>query len=99
MDVTYNVNRAATVILNGTYIGERPFISDFANDFSNQQSYLLLNAKIKYHWKSLTAFVDINNITNKEYSEFGVIGGFPVLEKAFYPSPKRNFLAGLSVEF
>jgi outer membrane receptor protein involved in Fe transport len=44
------------------------------------------------------AFLDINNLTNREYSEFGVLGGFPV-EKAFYPSPKRNFLVGLSIDF
>ena len=98
MDITCNINKAATATLNGTYIGSRPFVSDFSNYFSDQESYVLLNAKFKYHWKALTAFVDINNLTNKAYSEFGVIGGIP-LEKAFYPSPKRNFLAGVSVEF
>lgn len=98
MDITYNINKAATAILNGTYIGERPFISDFSNGFSDQSSYVLLNAKFKYQWKVLTAFVDINNLTNKAYSEFGVIGGIP-LEKAFYPSPKRNILIGMSLEF
>ncbi len=98
MDISYNICKASTVILNGTFIGKRPFVSDFTNDFSDQKSYVLLNVKYKYHWKAFTAFVDINNITNKAYSEFGVIGGIPQ-EKAFYPSPRRNFLAGLSVEF
>jgi outer membrane receptor protein involved in Fe transport len=78
------------------YIGERPFISDFSNDFSNQQGYLVLNAKFTYQWKSLKAFLDINNLTNKEYAEYGVIGGYP-LEKSYYPSPKRNFLVGISM--
>jgi iron complex outermembrane receptor protein len=86
-----------TFVLNGVYIGERPFVSDFANEFSNQNSYLIFNGKITYRWKTLTAFLDINNITNKEYSEYGVIGGFPI-EKSFYPSPERNFLVGLSIE-
>lgn len=98
MEVVYHITNGAAIILNGIYIGERPFISDFANDFSNQASYFLMNAKFTYRWKSLKAFVDINNLTNKEYSEFGVIGGFPA-EKAFYPSPKRNFLAGVSIDF
>ena len=97
-DVICDIGKGASVILNGVYIGKRPFISDFSNDFSDQDAYFLLNAKFAYKWKSLKAFVDINNLTNKEYSEYGVIGGIP-LEKAFYPSPKRNFLIGLSYDF
>jgi iron complex outermembrane receptor protein len=93
-----HLGKGAEVILSGVYIGERPFISDFSNDFSNQKGYFLMNAKFAYKWKSLRAFLDINNLTNKEYSEFGVIGGIP-LEKAYYPSPKRNFLLGLSLDF
>ncbi len=58
----------------------------------------MVNSKLKYRWNDLTAFLDINNLFDEEYSEFGVIGGFPV-ENAFFPSPKRNFLAGLSVDF
>ena len=98
IDLKCAVTKEAAAILTGMYVGERPFISDFANDFGNQQGYFLLNAKFTYHWKSLKAFVDINNLTNKEYAEYGVIGGFP-LEKAYYPSPKRNFLVGLSIDF
>jgi len=86
------------VTLNGVYVGKRPFISDFLNEYGNQDSYIILNSKIQYRWKSFTAFLDINNLTNEEYSEFGVIGGFP-LEKSFYPSPRINFLAGVSMEF
>jgi outer membrane receptor protein involved in Fe transport len=87
-----------SISLIGAYIGERPFISDFSNTFGKQEDYIVINGKVKYQWKFLTAFLDINNITDEEYAEYGVLGGFP-LERAFYPSPKRNFLAGLSVEF
>ncbi|MEJ2697105.1 MAG: TonB-dependent receptor [Candidatus Sulfobium sp.] len=97
VDVVCHVTKKAEAILNGIYIGKRPFISDFSNDFTDQASYLVLNAKFTYRWKSLTAFLDINNLTDKKYSEYGVIGGFP-LEKAFYPSPRTNFLVGLSVD-
>jgi iron complex outermembrane receptor protein len=94
----FSLGRGFSVALNGVYIGERPFVSDFANNFGDQEDYIVINSKLKYQWKSLTAFLDINNLTNEEYSEYGVLGGFPV-EKAFYPSPKRNFLIGLSVDF
>jgi iron complex outermembrane receptor protein len=98
-EAIFNATKKAAIILDGIYVGERPFISDFANDFSDQASYFIMNAKFRYHWNRFKFFLDINNLTNKEYSEFGVISFFPTTEKAFYPSPKRNFLAGISIDF
>ena len=98
MDVVCHITKEADAILNGIYIGERPFISDFSNDFSKQDAYVLLNAKFTYRLKPFKAFLNLNNLTNKQYSEYGVIGGYP-LQRAYYPSPTRNFLAGLSLEF
>ncbi len=100
LDTLLSLGGGFTVAVNGTYIGERPFESDFSNAFNDQKDYFVLNTKLKYHWKYLTAFLDINNITNEEYSEYGVLSlsGFPV-EKAFYPSPKINFLLGLRGDF
>lgn len=92
------IGKAGTAALNGVYVGERPFISDLQNHFSMQKSYVVLNAKFGYQWKAIKLFLDINNLLNKEYAEYGVIGGFPA-EKAFYPSPKRNVLAGLTWTF
>jgi iron complex outermembrane receptor protein len=91
----YSPFKAFTVILNGNYVGTRRFISDFSNDYSKQKSYFVVNNKYKYKWKKVTLFLDINNITNQKYSEYGVIGGFPA-EKAYYPSPGINFMSGLS---
>jgi outer membrane receptor protein involved in Fe transport len=96
VEITCHITREFNAILNGIYIGERPFISDWSNDFSNQASYFLMNAKFTYKWKSVSSFLNINNLTNKKYSEYGVIGGNP-LQEAFYPSPRINFLAGLSI--
>jgi iron complex outermembrane receptor protein len=90
--------KGVIIVLNGVYIGERPFVSDFSNDFEEQEDYIVVNGKIQYTWKTVTAFLDVNNIFDKEYSEYGVLGTFP-LEKAFFPSPERNVLAGVSIEF
>jgi iron complex outermembrane receptor protein len=95
--VFYPVERV-TIAFNGIYIGERFFESDFANAFPKQDDYVVLNAKFKYDWKNYTAFLDINNIFDKEYSEYGVLSSFPV-EPAFYPSPEINFLVGVSAVF
>ncbi len=103
MTAVSSIGKDMTLALTGIYVGERPFVSDFNNDFSDQKGYFLLNTKFTYKWKSLTAFVDINNLTDTEYSEYGVASytGFPgvIDQKAYYPSPKRNILVGMSVEF
>lgn len=88
-----------SVSVNGVYVGERPFISDFANDFEDQEDYLVINTKLIYSWKQMTAFLNINNIFNEEYSEYGRVSTFPITETGFFPSPKINFIFGLSAEF
>jgi iron complex outermembrane receptor protein len=87
-----------TIALNSVYVGERPFDGDFANEFDDQEDYILVNAKLKYQLKKYVGFINLNNITNEKYSEYGVISGFPS-EEAFYPSPRFNFVAGISAEF
>ena len=84
--------------VNSNYIGRRTFISDFNNNFTDQEDYVVVNAKLQYKCKNVTAFLDINNLFDREYDEYGVLGGFP-LERAYYPSPGTNFMTGVSVDF
>jgi iron complex outermembrane receptor protein len=98
LDTIFDLGRGWTLAINGIYVGGRPFISDFANAFDDQEDYVLINTRVRYAWKHVSAFLDINNITDNEYSEYGVLGGFPV-EEAFYPSPEINFLVGVSASF
>jgi iron complex outermembrane receptor protein len=95
-----------TLSINSTYIGRRPFISDFNNTLKDQEDYVVVNAKLKYKWKKLTAFLDINNLFDKEYDEFGVRAGvydefFNLVgyERSYYPSPRINFMAGVTLDF
>ncbi len=94
-----DLGRGVVMTLSGVYVGKRPFISDFANAFDDQEDYLVVNAKFRYTLKHLSTFVEINNITNDEYSEYGALGGFPIIEEGFLPSPKINFLVGVSANF
>ena len=87
-----------TLALNSIYVGKRPFDGDLNNEFNDQDDYILLNAKLKYQWKNFTPFINLNNITNEKYSEYAVLGGFPT-EESFYPSPRFNFMVGVSAEF
>ena len=83
-----------TASINGTYVGSRYFHSDWSNRFGKHDGYFLLNSRISYRWDRFTLFADFNNIMSHEYSEYGVLGGFPV-ERAFYPSPRFNARVGI----
>jgi len=99
LSALFALGKGFSLAVDGIYVGERPFISDFSNDFEDQEDYLIVNTKLKYQWKQVTAFLNINNITDEEYSEYGGISTFPIAEPGFFPSPKINFLAGISAVF
>lgn len=83
--------------LTGIYTGGRPFSGDFQNRFSDQESCFVLNAKLQYRWSRFRAYLSVNNLLDRKYSEYGAIGTFPE-EKAYYPSPELNALIGLAVD-
>jgi iron complex outermembrane receptor protein len=99
LNTLFSLPYGFSAAVSGVYVGKRPFISDFENDFDDQEDYFVLNTKIMYRWKKLNAFININNLTNEEYSEYGVLSLGSPWEEAFYPSPKINFLAGISADF
>jgi len=87
-----------TLSVTGIYVGERPFINDFQNKFDDLNGYLIVNAKLKYKWRMLTAYVDVNNATNRTYTEYGILNS-TLTQRAYYPSPTANFLVGLAADF
>ena len=95
----FTLGKGFSLMVSGVYVGERPFISDFSNSFDYQEDYLVINTKLNYQWKKITAFLNINNITDEEYSEYGGISTFPIAEPGVFPSPEINFLAGISADF
>jgi outer membrane receptor protein involved in Fe transport len=97
LEALYSFGKGFTLLLNGVYVEKRPFVSDFLNSFDDQKNYVVLNSKLQYQWKAFTAYLDIYNIADKRYSEYGSVSSFPQ-EKAFYPSPERSFLAGLKID-
>lgn len=95
----FSLGRGFSLALDGFYVGERPFISDFSNSFEDQEDYLVFNTKFIYQWKKMNLYLNINNITNQEYSAYGVISSPPNAQPAFYPSPEINFAFGVSGDF
>lgn len=94
----FKIGEGFSVAINGVYVGQRRFVSDFQNAYNEQESYVMLNAKITYDRKPFSAFIDLNNLTDEEYSEYGVLGGWPV-EQAYFPSPGFNVLFGISIGY
>jgi len=83
--------------LAGSYIGERPYISDFANTAEYQDSYFYLTAKLSYLFTKGSAYITVNNLLNEKYSQYGALdfSGAPGVQ----PSPGINFLVGAKFEF
>ena len=80
------------------YVGSSYLVSDQANQFEKLESYYTIDVKLSYTWKWINAFVGVNNLTDQQYSEYGVVGGFTSIP-FFYPAPERNWLAGIEVTF
>jgi outer membrane receptor protein involved in Fe transport len=83
--------------LNGTYVGERRFISDFANTHEEMDDYFYLTGKLSYLLEKGSVYVVVNNILDEEYSEYGALNFMG--EEGFYPSPEINFLVGIDFSF
>ncbi|MGB3210070.1 MAG: TonB-dependent receptor [Desulforhopalus sp.] len=98
----FTVGAEATILENvqlnmdGSYIGERPFISDFANAVDDQESYFYLTAKLAYIFEKGSAYVTVKNLLDEEYSEFGGLNflGAPGIQ----PAPGINFLVGVTFD-
>jgi len=88
------------LIFSTTYnfVGSSYVISDQANQFDKQSKYYTVDARISHEWKWFKAFVGVNNITNREYLEYAVLGGFPTVRN-FYPAPERNWVVGFEAVF
>lgn len=85
---------------NYNFVGSSFLISDQPNRFRKLEQYDTIDARVSYEWKWINAFVGVNNIANRKYSEYAVLRG--VLEptgRSFYPAPERNWIAGLEAVF
>jgi iron complex outermembrane receptor protein len=87
-----------SVGIDGAYVGPRRFEGDFADQFGRQDGYVLVDLKVAHERERTRVFVDLKNLFDCDYSEFGVLGGFP-RQRAFYPSPGIHALAGVDLAF
>jgi iron complex outermembrane receptor protein len=77
------------------YVGSSYLISDQAHALKKMDDYHTVDCKLSYKIKDIEAFFGINNLTNEDYSEYGVRGSFAPTRN-FYPAPDRNWFLGLN---
>lgn len=84
--------------MKGTWIGKRYLENDVTNNLDQLESSFVLDSKVSYTYKNITAYIGINNLLNKKYSDYGAHSSFANYEK-FYPAPERNFYGGVRIVF
>jgi iron complex outermembrane recepter protein len=102
--VDYHITPWLTLWLSGAYVGAQRLRGDEENVARTLRPYAVLNGGARLRWKSLTAFLTINNLLNEEYETFGTfalnakVPGTPV-ERFLTPAPPVNVVGGLSYRF
>ncbi|MCX5693928.1 MAG: TonB-dependent receptor [Candidatus Omnitrophica bacterium] len=89
--------------ISGNFVGKRYFINDQANAVSELNGYMVADTNLSWRYKDLAVVFGINNLFDKQYSEYGVYGtdssnGF-VYDKCYFPSPGRNFSLKVNYSF
>ncbi len=85
-----------TLSLIGNYVGKQFMLNDEPNAAKRLADYFTLNSRIAYTWKNWTAHVTVNNLTDRKYSTFGVLGAS---QPSFVPAPGINAFSGISFRY
>lgn len=79
------------------YMGARFAISDFDNIGSKLKPYYVVDSKLSYNTDDFEVYAAVNNMFNALYDDSVIfVSG---LGNLHYPSPERNFTAGVNVKF
>ena len=90
------LSKNITLNLMGTYVGEKYALNDQANAYSRLNGYMSVDTNLSWRCKDLTVTFGINNLFDKQYSEYAGVLRFPsgdhvAGDKFYYPSLGRNF--------
>lgn len=86
--------------LTGRFVGRRILANDLENTQEDLPAYTVFDTKLAYSADHFDLFFGVNNLLNREYEEFGGVGGFPFGTRVgVYPSPERNYIGGATIRF
>jgi outer membrane receptor protein involved in Fe transport len=89
---------------NANYVGSRFVANDVVELVDKLPRFATYDARIGWryalpHGFTVRAEASAYNLTNREYNEFGAVSTFPPFPLGFFPSPGRNYLASLWLEY
>ncbi|TLS77571.1 TonB-dependent receptor [Mariprofundus erugo] len=96
-DWTADWSKQVQSILKLTYVGPSYLISDQANARPQLPAYLLVDTVLNFSLKNMELFVRVDNLTNKQYSSYGVTSAFA--GDNYYPAAGIGVRAGASYHF
>ena len=79
------------------YIDKQYFINDLNNDYGKLDNYVVVNIGLKFHYKNFILSLGINNLFDKEYSEYGALDS--TKRRGVYPLPERNYIFKVEYRF
>jgi len=96
--VKYDFNQNWSLFIDYRYRGKVYLINDLNNISAKLSSFNITNIKVSYCRGNFEFFGGINNLFNEIYSEYAAtnISG---TTRGFYPSPERNYYAGVKMKF
>ena len=98
--LNFHPAQGLTLGLAGTYVGSQFLLNDEANEFSKLDDYFVVNGRIAYTWRRWTAFLTVSNMTNAEYSTYGILASDSGKPAPFLaPAPGATVMAGLRFRF
>jgi iron complex outermembrane receptor protein len=77
----------ATFRIEGVYVDEQYFGSDFSNGFEKMNAYTVFNLSANYQFDKMSLNVRLNNLLNEHYSETGAIGS----DTALHPGGEYSY--------
>jgi len=73
-------------------------ISDQVNTHSHLPGYFTMDAVVNYRWQDVEMFARVDNLTSRNYSNYGVFSSFSGTDN-FFPAPTATFRAGANYKF
>ncbi|MCK4738314.1 MAG: TonB-dependent receptor [Deltaproteobacteria bacterium] len=95
--ITFPLSESVTLSTRCNWVGKRFLDSDVDNSVDELRSATTIDAKISLKGKGYGLSFAAKNITDKEYSDYGVEGSTGTL--AYYPSPGINYHGELRIFF
>jgi outer membrane receptor protein involved in Fe transport len=104
ISATIDVGMGFSLWNQARFVGKRYLANDLSNTITRLPAFEDWDVKLNYQhgWKNvdLSIFIGVNNILDEEYEEFGGVGGFPFGSRiGFNPSPERNYLGGITINW